>query len=73
MSSARLIFERALKIIDIAKTNEKLNIWVDYLNLENIYGDNKSFQKILDRAKAVCDKKLLYNHLIQILHEFQKI
>ena len=66
LASARQIFERALKIIDISKTNEKLNIWVGYLNLENIYGDAKSFQKILDRAKEVCDKKLLYNHLIQI-------
>ena len=72
LSSARLIFERALKIIDIAKTNEKLNIWVAYLNLENIYGDNKSFQKILDRAKEVCDKKLLYNHLIQIYMNSKK-
>ena len=66
LASARQIFERALKIIDIAKTKEKLNIWVAYLNLENIYGDKKSFNKILERAKEVCDKKLLYKHVIQI-------
>ena len=66
LASSRQIFERALKIIDISKTNEKLNVWVGYLNLENIYGDSDSFQKVLDRAKQVCDKKLLYNHLIQI-------
>ena len=72
LASARQIFERALKIIDIAKTTEKLNIWVAYLNLENIYGDSKSFNKILDRAKEVCDKKLLYNHLIQIYMNSKK-
>ena len=66
LASARQIFERASKIIDIAKTKEKLNIWVAYLNLENIYGDKKSFNKILERAKEVCDKKLLYKHVIQI-------
>jgi rRNA biogenesis protein RRP5 len=66
LASSRQIFERALKVIDISKTNEKLNVWVGYLNLENIYGDSESFQKVLDRAKQVCDKKLLYNHLIQI-------
>ena len=72
LASARQIFERALNIIDIAKANEKLNIWVAYLNLENIYGDSKSFNKILDRAKEVCDKKLLYNHLIQIYMNSKK-
>ena len=72
LASARQIFERALKIIDIEKTNEKLNIWVAYLNLENIYGDSKSFEKILDIAKEVCDKKLLYNHIIQIYLDSKK-
>ena len=66
LSSAREIFERALKIIYIAKTKEKLNIWVAYLNLENIYGNKKTFNKIFERAKEVCDKKLLYKHVIQI-------
>ena len=73
LESARQIFERALKVIDIAKGDQKLNIWVAYLNLENIYGNEKSFQKILDRAKEVCDKKKLYNHLIQIYMNSNKI
>ena len=72
LASARQIFERALKIIDIAKAKEKLNIWVAYLNLENIYGDKKSFDKILERAKEVCDKKLLYKHVIQIYMSSKK-
>jgi rRNA biogenesis protein RRP5 len=66
LASARQIFERALKLINISKTDEKFNIWVAYLNLENLYGNNNSFQKVLDRAKEVCDKKSLYKHLIQI-------
>ena len=66
LASARQIFERALKIIDIAKTKEKLNIWVAYLNLENVYGNKNTFEKIFERAKEVCDKKILYKHVIQI-------
>jgi len=72
LASTRQIFERALKIIDIAKTKEKLNIWVAYLNLENIYGNKKTFEKIFERAKEVCDKKLLYNHVIQIYLSTEK-
>ena len=72
LPSARQIFERALKIIDIAKTKEKLNIWVAYLNLENIYGDKNSFEKVFERAKEVCDKKLLYKHVIQIYNSSKK-
>ena len=72
LPSARQIFERALKIIDIAKTKEKLNIWVAYLNLENIYGNKNTFEKIFDRAKEVCDKKLLFKHVIQIYMNSKK-
>jgi rRNA biogenesis protein RRP5 len=72
LASSRKIFERALKVVDIAKTNEKFNLWIAYLNLENVYGDKKSFQKILDRAKEVCDKKLLYSHLIKIYMDSKK-
>ena len=72
LASARQIFERALKIIDIAKTKEKLNIWVAYLNLENVYGNKNTFEKIFERAKEVCDKKLLYKHVIQIYLSSQK-
>ena len=72
LASARKIFERALNVVDIAKTNEKFNLWIAYLNLENVYGDKKSFQKILDKAKEVCDKKLLYSHLIKIYMDSKK-
>ena len=72
LASARQIFERALKIVDIAKTKEKLNLWVAYLNLENIYGDKTSFEKIFERAKEVCDKKNLYQHAIKINIDSQK-
>ena len=72
LASARQIFERALKIIDIAKTKEKLNVWVAYLNLENIYGNEKTFEKIFERAKEVCDKKLLFKHVIQIYFNSKK-
>ena len=66
LASARKIFERAIKAISISNLQEKINIWVAYLNLENIYGDSNSFENIIQRALEVNDKKKIYLHLIDI-------
>jgi rRNA biogenesis protein RRP5 len=33
-----LVFIRALRTINIREEQEKLNVWVAYINLENEYG-----------------------------------
>ncbi|KAH9508620.1 hypothetical protein Btru_052178 [Bulinus truncatus] len=47
---ARMVAERALSTILFREEQEKLNIWVAYLNMETIYGDPGDVKKLLDRA-----------------------
>ena len=72
LESARKIFERAIKIIDISKQQEKLNIWIAYINLENIYGNENSLKSIVERALEVNDKKQIYLQLIRIYTNSKK-
>ena len=45
---------------------EKQNIWIAYLNLENLYGSPETLQAVFDRALQYNDKLSMYNQLIQI-------
>ena len=45
---------------------EKLNVWVAYLNLENMYGSNDSLQKVLARAIQQNDAKTVYLQMVNI-------
>lgn len=40
IEKARAIVNRALEEISMEKIQEKLNIWIAYLNLENMFGTN---------------------------------
>jgi rRNA biogenesis protein RRP5 len=39
VDAARRIAERAVKSVSISNDEDKLNIWVAYMNLENNFGD----------------------------------
>lgn len=69
---ARLIAERALKIINFREEQEKLNIWVAYLNLENGYGTPDSLTEIFERACQVNDSKKVHLILAQIYEQSEK-
>ena len=43
-----------------------MNIWVAYLNLENMYGTTESLQEVLTRALQYNDQITLYQQLINI-------
>ncbi|CCW67194.1 unnamed protein product [Phytomonas sp. Hart1] len=47
---ARQIAEKALSTIGVREQNERLNVWVAYLNLENLYGTAESLALIFKRA-----------------------
>ena len=72
LESARKIFERAIKTIDISKQKEKLNIWIGYINLENIYGNENTLKSVVERALQVNDKKQIYLQLIRIYTNSKK-
>ncbi len=52
---------------------EKQNIWIAYLNLENLYGSPETLQAVFDRALQYNDKLSMYNQLIQIYVKSEKL
>ena len=63
---AREIAERALKTINIREQEEKLNIWVAVLNLENTYGSEESLDEVFKRACQYNDSQDIHERLISI-------
>eukprot|EP00826_Nyctotherus_ovalis_P018038 TRINITY_DN15361_c0_g1_i3.p1 TRINITY_DN15361_c0_g1~~TRINITY_DN15361_c0_g1_i3.p1 ORF type:complete len:191 (+),score=64.39 TRINITY_DN15361_c0_g1_i3:73-645(+) len=62
--SARRVLERAVKTVLPTEVQDKLNLWIGYLNLESTYGDTKSLQNVAARAIEINDKKKIYNACI---------
>lgn len=52
---------------------EKLNVWVALLNLENMYGTEESLQKVFERAVQYCEPMPVYQQLADIYAKSNKI
>ena len=60
---ARAVAERALKAIPSSDQDEKMNVWIMYLNLENVYGKpnpRDAVSKLFKRAVSVANPKKLH-------------
>ncbi|XP_053407461.1 protein RRP5 homolog [Mercenaria mercenaria] len=66
IDKARAVAERALKTISFREEQEKLNVWVAYLNLENMYGTAETVRKVLTRAVQQNDQISIYLQMINI-------
>ena len=64
--AARRVAERAVKQVSMTAEDEKLNIWIAFMNLENRFGTMESLQAVVRRALDVNDKKKVYLQLISI-------
>ncbi|XP_077102303.1 protein RRP5 homolog [Siphateles boraxobius] len=73
IEQARTVAERALKTISFREEQEKLNVWVAMLNLENMYGTPDSLQKIFERAIQYCEPLPVYQQLADIYAKSDKI
>ncbi|KAI4835955.1 rRNA biogenesis protein RRP5 [Plasmodium brasilianum] len=71
IDNAREVAERALKTIDIHEVDEKLNIYLCYLNMECVYGDR--LNEIFKRALLCNNEKSIYLHTINILKINKKL
>jgi rRNA biogenesis protein RRP5 len=60
VDAARRIAERAVKSVSISNEEDKLNIWVAYMNLENNFGDQKTLEAVTKRALEVNDRQQVY-------------
>uniref|UniRef100_A0A9J7X0S5 Protein RRP5 homolog n=1 Tax=Cyprinus carpio carpio TaxID=630221 RepID=A0A9J7X0S5_CYPCA len=73
IEQARAVGERALKTISFREEQEKLNVWVAILNLENMYGTQESLQKVFERAIQYCEPLPVYQQLADIYAKSDKI
>ncbi|KAJ3286606.1 hypothetical protein HK104_008958, partial [Borealophlyctis nickersoniae] len=72
VEKARAVAERALKSISFREEQEKMNVWVAWMNLENSYGTQESLMKVFERATQMNDAKATYMHLVRIYERSQK-
>nr|XP_057914269.1 protein RRP5 homolog isoform X2 [Doryrhamphus excisus] len=73
IEQARAVAERALKTISFREEQEKLNVWVALLNLENMYGTAESLKKVFERALQFCEPMPVYQQLADIYSKSNKI
>ncbi|KAK4633547.1 rRNA biogenesis protein rrp5 [Fulvia fulva] len=66
LDEARKIAERALRTIHIRETEEKLNVWVAWLNLEVEYGDEEHVDEVFKEACQVQDSLEMHEKLASI-------
>lgn len=72
VKAARRVAERAVKSVSISSDQEKLNLWIAFLNLENSFGTQDTLQKVVQRALEVNDRKKVYLQLINIYMSSKK-
>jgi rRNA biogenesis protein RRP5 len=63
---ARQIAERALKIINFREEQERLNILVAYLNLENKFGTPETLSTIFEKSCSMSDPKKVHIQMVKI-------
>ncbi|XP_036857188.1 protein RRP5 homolog [Manis javanica] len=72
IEKARAVAERALKTISFREEQEKLNVWVALLNLENMYGCQESLAKVFERAVQYNEPLKVFLHLADIYTKSEK-
>ncbi|XP_072335851.1 protein RRP5 homolog isoform X2 [Scyliorhinus torazame] len=72
IEKAQAVAERALKTISFREEQEKLNIWVALLNLENLYGTEESLMKVFERALQYCEPLKVFHKLANIYTKSEK-
>eukprot|EP01127_Copromyxa_protea_P015153 TRINITY_DN4315_c0_g1_i2.p1 TRINITY_DN4315_c0_g1~~TRINITY_DN4315_c0_g1_i2.p1 ORF type:complete len:1841 (+),score=598.44 TRINITY_DN4315_c0_g1_i2:315-5837(+) len=66
ITKARDVVKRALQRIDSNLDQEKLNIWVAYINMEYNYGDKETLAEVIRNALLYNDSKQIYGQLIKM-------
>ena len=63
------VSERALKTINFREEQEKLNVWVARLNLENLYGSRETLMNKFEEACKLNDAKKMHMQLLAIFEK----
>ena len=72
IDKAREIAKRALKTINFREEQEKLNVWIALLNLENVYGTDESLEATFKDAARHNDSKTIHLRLAEIFEQSDK-
>ncbi|TFY72409.1 hypothetical protein EVG20_g579 [Dentipellis fragilis] len=72
VEKAREIAKRALRTINFREEQEKLNVWIALLNLENIYGTDESLEVAFKDAARHNDSKTIHLRLASIFEQSEK-
>ena len=72
VDKAREIGERALKTINYREEQEKLNIWIALLNLENTFGTDESLEDTFKKSIQYMDSFTMHEKLINIYKMSEK-
>nr|XP_056705709.1 protein RRP5 homolog [Euleptes europaea] len=72
IEKARVVAERALKTISFREEQEKLNVWVALLNLENMYGTEEALMKVFERAIQYNEPLKVFQQLADIYADSDK-
>ncbi|KAM5530726.1 hypothetical protein V8D89_015586 [Ganoderma adspersum] len=72
IDKAREIAKRALKTINFREEQERLNVWIALLNLENIYGTDESLEVAFKDAARHNDSKTIHLRMAEIFEQSDK-
>ena len=72
IEKAREVAQRAFKTINFREEQERLNVWIALLNLENIYGTEQTIEDAFKDAVRRNDAKTVYLGLATIFEQSEK-
>ncbi|KAF8640392.1 hypothetical protein AX17_000062 [Amanita inopinata Kibby_2008] len=72
IDKARELARRAIRTINFREEQERLNVWIALLNLENIYGTDETLEKTFREAARANDSKTVHLRLVSIFDESGK-
>lgn len=72
IDKARAIGKRAIQTIHFREEQEKLNVWIALLNLENVYGTDATIEVVFKDAARHNDPKTIHLRLAAIFDESKK-
>lgn len=72
IEKARQIGARAIQTISFREEQERQNVWIALLNLENVYGTEETMDKVFREAVRHCDAKTIHLRLASIYEQSGK-
>lgn len=72
IEKAREVAQRALNAINFREEQERLNIWIALLNLENVYGTEQTMDEVFKEAVRRNDPKTVYLGLATIFERSER-